>query len=894
MSWHSRLANVFRGTRLSNDIDREVAFHLAELEDELVARGMSRDGARWQARRRFGNVGRQQERMRDANILAWLDSLLADVRYAARTLRASAGFTTVAVASLALGIGANTAIFSLVNAVMLRDLPVRDPQALVLVGMAGGDATSFTNPLWEQVRDHAGVFDGVLAYGSATFNLAESGEERPADGLWVSGSFFNVLGVRAALGRVLGPGDDVRGCPATAVVSHAFWRAELGGDPAVVGRSMSFNGQRFDIAGVVEPGFTGLEVGRAPSFYVPLCAAAVLDPSGSFLDHRSWWFLNVIGRLPTGTTTTQANARLAQVSPALFAATLPAHFSVENQRDYLGRSLDVRPSLNALSGLRQAYAAALVVLMAIVGLVLLIACANVANLMLARATVRQRELAVRIALGAGRGRIVRQLFVEGLLLSSVGAAAGVALAWWGSRLLVAFLSTTRNPVSLELGPDGAVLGFTVAVAVATAVLFGLAPAWRALRTDPQGAMKAHGRSVVESQSRFGIGKVLVTLQVALSLVLVTGAALLLGSFRAMATVDAGFDPSRVLVVEANLRLPRAQLARGIEEQRRIVERLRAIRGVERASSAFNTPLGRSTWNDLVVIPGAPPSRRPEDREIYLNQVWDGYFATLGMRLLSGRDFEARDVPGSPKVAIINQTAAERYFGAKDPVGRMFRMALGDGTTPPITVIGVVSDAKYQTLREETLPTAFFAMAQDTSFGANVTFVVKGAGDVADLRASVARAVMEVSPRATLRLRPLELQVSDTMTRERVLATLSVFFGGLALLLAMIGLYGTMSYTVARRRSEIGIRLALGAAESRVLGGVLREVALVLGIGLLLGSVGVLGTTRLVERFLFGVTPRDPAVLAGSAVLLSVVAFVAGWLPARRASRLDPMQTLREE
>lgn len=891
--WHTRLFNVFRDTRVSRDIERELAFHLAEREDDLVARGMAPADAKREARRRFGRPSALSERTRDVDVSQWLESVMRDMRYAARALLASRGFALVAILSLALGIGANTAIFSLINAVMLRDLPVRDPERLALVVLSGGESSVFTNPLWEQVRDRQDVFDGVFAYGDATFNLATSGEENRISGAWVSGSFFPTLGVRASMGRTLAPSDDTPGCPAVIAVSHAYWQGSMGSDPGVVGRTLSFDGNRVEIVGVVDPRFTGLEKGRSPQFFLPLCAEAVFDGTGGFLKHRSWWFLQVIGRLRRDLTMAQTKERLATESADFFASTVPPAWSAENAKNYVARRLDVFPSLEGLSPLRRQYADALYVLMGIVGVVLLIACANVANLMLARSAVRQRELAVRVAIGAGRGRIVRQLFTEGLLLSIVGAAAGIVLAWWGSRALVAMLSTSGEVVSLDLGVDVPVLAFTVSVAVGTAILFGLAPAWRGARVDPNEALTSQGRGIVDGHSRFSVGKFLVSAQVALSLVLVTAAALLLGSFRTMATMDIGFRTEGVVVAQANLHIPTEQRAQGLVEQRRILERLRALPDVRSASASFTTPLSNQTWNDLVQVQGVRFAR-PEDAEVYINLVSDEYFTTLGMRLLSGRDLSERDVPTSPLVAVINETAVRRFFKGREALGSTFTLERGNGSSPPYQVVGIVSDAKYGSLRDQTPATAFFAMSQDTSFGGSVSFVVRGNTGFASLRTSVGQALSVVAPRATVRYRPLSEQVADAMQRERLLAALSAFFGALALLLAVIGLYGTMAYSVARRRTEIGIRLALGAARTRVLRDVMIEVAHVLSLGVVLGVAGALASTRFVQSFLFGVAPRDPATFIVSALVLVLAAVLAGLIPARRAARMDPMTALRSD
>ena len=888
-----RLLNLCRPSRVDADLRRELDFHLAEREDDLVAAGRTRAQAQAEARRRFGNRMAVHERTRAMDLVPLLDALMADVRYALRSMAARKGFAVVAIASLALGIGANTAIFSLINAVMLRALPVERPAELVALQFAEQQfAGAFTNPQWEQVRDAPGSLGGVFAFGGAQFNLAESGEARRVDGAWVSGSYFDVLGVTPALGRMLSREDDVRGCPATVVVSHAFWQSELGGDPSVVGRTLSLDGHPVPVIGVADRRFTGLEAGRPTRVFVPLCAAPVLMGPDNFLDNRSWWSFRVLGRLRAGVPLDAVNARLRSASAGFMANTVPPNWRPEDQQRYLARRLEARPGLEHLSSLRNSYARALWVLMAIVGLVLAIACANVANLMLARSAARQREFAVRVALGAGRWRVVRQLLTEGVLLSSTGAALGLGFAWWGGRLLVRLLSTTDEPVHLDLAPDGAVLGFTAVVAVGTALLFSLAPAWRASRADPQGAMKANGRGVVGGEPRIGFGKALVMIQVAMSLVLVVGAGLLGGSFRSLERVDAGFTSEGVLVVGADLKLPPGQAGRGLPLQAQLLERLRMLPGVVRASSAFNTPISHMQWNNDLAVDGVPT--RSEDATTWINQVWDGYFETLGMTLVAGRDFGPRDVPGTARVAVINESAARRFFPGRSALGQVFRLPEGRTLTPPIEVVGVVRDAKYQDLREAPAPTAFLSMQQDTAWGSSVKFVLRVTGPVHMIEPAVVRTFAELAPRASLEFTPLARQVGESIGRDRILATLSTFFGGLALLLAMIGLYGTMAYAVARRRSEIGIRLALGAASSRVLWSVLREVGLLVGVGVLGGLAAALASSHWLGDFLFGLTPRDPATLAGSALLLAGVAVVAGYVPARRASRLDPMQTLRED
>jgi putative ABC transport system permease protein len=819
------------------------------------------------------------------------DAIFQDVRYAIRALRSSPGFAAVAILSLALGIGANTAIFSLIDSVILKTLPVSHPEQLLQVTM--GKNPSFTNPMWEKLRDTQDVFSGMFAYGGGRFDLAGGGEARYAQGNFASGQFFDTLGLHALVGRTFTATDDRRGCAGAAVLSYGFWQKEYGGHPDTVGKTISLDNHPFEIVGVLQPGFTGFDVGSEQDVYIPVCAEKIIHGDSSMLDHRSAWWLRVIGRPKPGVSANQAEARLKTLAPQVFEATTPPNYKADQQERYRKTSFDVQAAANGLSNIRRQYQQALMVLMAIVGVVLLIACANVANLLLARSEARQREIAIRMALGSGRGRLMRQLLTESLVLSLGGASLGVLFAHWGARLLVSFLSSGGNPVFLDLTIDARMLVFTIGVAVVTGLLFGLAPAWKGTRVDPQSAMKANGRGVIEG-SRFSIGKALVVVQVALSLVLVTGAGLMLSTFFRLEKLDAGFDREHILLASVDLRnghYPEERRGAAFEE---MLSRLRALPGVRSVSASDLTPISGSFWNEDLEIEGYT-SKGKEDTLVYFNEVSDHFFDTMGTALIAGRDFNVHDTPKSKKVALVNQTVARRYFAGQNPIGKRFRAEEGRKMGEYVEIIGVVKDAKYGTLREETLPTAYTAESQKAKRNSSATFEVRAAaGSPNALINGVKAAIGGVNPDISLQFKTLALQVDESLARERLLATLSGFFGSLALLLAMIGLYGVMSYNVARRRNEIGIRMALGAERAQVLRMVLREVALLIGVGLAIGLGATLGTTRFVESFLYGTKPGDPWTLASAAGVLALVAALAGFLPARRASRLEPMNALREE
>jgi predicted permease len=906
MGWLRRLRGTLVGSTPADGLDDEMRFHLEARIREYVERGLSAREARDLALKRFGSVTLAKERARDADTLRWLADIGQDLRDASRQLRKTPVFAFVVVLSLALGIGANTAIFSLLDAMLLRTLPVAEPERLVRIGSAsaGDRSSTWSYGIWDQIRQHAPMFDGAIACSSIErFNMADrGGETEPVDGILVSGDFFSVLGVRAVAGRLLTGADDVRegsGAPA-AVISYALWQRRFGGIPNIAGTPLVVERVPFTIVGVAPPTFFGIEVGRAFDVAIPIAAESLIHGKDSRLNEAGGWsFLTVLARLKPGQSSEEATAALRGVQPEIRAGAMPRLLPPALQRDFLTQPFFLTPIAAGMSPLRRTYGRPLLILSAIVALVLLIACANIANLLLARTTARRHELSVRVSLGASRWRIARQQLVESVLLASAGAGAGLLFAVWGSHALAALVSTPGRPVVLDLSLDWRVLGFTAAVTLATLVVFATSPALRAMRAEPIDAMKQRDR---DGSGNVPLSSGLVVAQVALSLVLVVAAGLFVRTFERLATVPLGFDGDRVLVATVNLYRTAIDPAARLPFYDGLVERVAAVPGVERAAASIVTPIGGNTLIDVVNLPGVPPATQPFDggrlsaRATLVNYVTPGWFAAYGMRMRAGRDFTDRDSASAAPVVVVNETFARRFFSDRNPIGATFAGMAPPGMVPAQkTVVGVVADAVYDSLRDEPAPVMFAPLPQ-APVGApqQISISIRSAGGSPTAVAhDVASALTSVDRDLTFSFRAVSDQVSTSIRQERLIALLSGFFGLLALLIAGVGLYGVTSYAVGRRRGEMSIRMALGARPTTIIGLVLSRVCRLVALGVAIGAVLSLWAARFVSSLLFGVEPHDMPTLFGAVVVLASVGAVAAWLPARRASRIDPAEVLRE-
>jgi predicted permease len=903
----TRVAALVRSRRRQDrELDDEIASHLAEAAEEFVAQGLSPDEARQAALRTFGGVVQAKEHYRQVRSFAWVDALGQDLRYACRTLVATPASTAIIVLTLALGIGANTAIFSILNGLLLRSLPVRDPARLVHVtdsvrrddGSTRVRAWSF--PVWAQIRDRAHLFDGATAWSPQQFDLASGGEAQFVEGIWADGRFFDVLGLPAVLGRTFSPLDDRPGGGPdgpVAVISYHHWQRRFGGDVHAIGRAIRLDGVPFTIVGVTPPDFFGLEVGRSFDVIVPVQTERLVRGGDSVLDSASTNFLRIVARLRPGQTLDEAAAGVRGVQEDVRAATLEPGQAPDR---FLSSPFTVLPAATGASYLRESYGRPVMLLAAIVALVLIVGCVNVANLQMARASRRRHELTVRLALGASRLRIARQLFAESLIIAGAGAALAVGLAALASRALVQQLSTPSSPVFLDLPVDRVVLAFTAGVAVLTAVLFGTAPAFRATRAAPIDALKAHGRMPIGGgRSRLTDG--LVVVQIALSMVLVVAAGLFTRSFAGLAQRPLGLDAERVLVVTVDAQRADADPARRLALFEQALLAARAVPDVSAAAASFLTPLGGGGLTPPVEAdaPAGATLSRPNrpNGEVFGNLVSPGFFDTFGTRIVAGRDFTDGDRRGAPRAIVVNEAFVRDVLGGGGAIGRTVTVFPRTPRALSAQIVGVAADAVYWSLHDPAPPTWYLPIAQfdvpGFPFEAARLSVRTEAGSPGRLQASVAAALSRVNPRLVLTFRPLADQVRGQLTRDRLMAQLAGSLGIMALLLAALGVYGVSGHALTRRRTEMAIRVALGAAPAGVVAWALRRLSILMAVGIAAGIAISLWAARFVEGLVYGLEPTEPSTLAAAAAILCATGVLAIWLPARRATRLDPVEVLRE-
>lgn len=810
-------------------------------------------------------------------------ALAIDWRDAWRSLRSAPLVSGFCVLSLALGIGGVTALFSILNSLSLKPLPVRQPQRLALL-----DDGAWTNPIWEAIRSRqSGIAESAGAWATDAFNLSPSGRADNVRGLFVSGGFFDMIGVRAAAGRLIDVRDDVRGGGAVAVISHTFWRTRLAAAPDAIGRTLVIERVPFTIVGVTAAGFFGPDVGRAYDVAIPLAAQPLVRPGSHTLDDRLSWWMNIMVRLRPGQSAGDATARLRAVQAQIRGETLPTIGQDDDRRHYLSDAMTLVPAPGGRSPLRSRFEQPLMAILVVIGFVLVIACANIASLLIARASARRREIAVRLALGASRFRVARQLLAESGLLAVAGAVGGAVVAWWGSRLLLSQFPPGGGRIDLDLSPDWRLLAFASLVTGLAALAAGIAPALSVGDLAAGDALKDRPAGSSAGPTRMRHATVVV--QVALSLALLVAAGLFARTFERLATRDIGFDRDGVLLVTVDTtRSP----ARGEARQQRfdrVIAAAAAVPGVSSAAGSFISPLGSAAWNTVIEMPGSSLPRR--QRLSWVNAVSPRWFESMGMRMLEGRDFTSADRQGAPMVAVVNRAFARRYLPAGSALGQTFAAQEPEGPRR-YQVVGVIEDAVYRSLRAAMDPTMYTPIAQTADLDWTIVVAARSAGPVDAIVRGVPDAIQRSEAEAVLSVRTLRDQLDASLTQERLLATLGVFFGGLALLLAAVGLYGLTAFSVASRRAEIGIRIALGAGVDGIVRLVLRRIAILVAIGLAAGAALSVYAAPLVRTLLYDVEPRDPLTVGGAAIVLLAVALFAAWLPARRAARIDPVAALR--
>jgi predicted permease len=897
----SRVLAIFRGRNLEHGLDAELRAHLDSLTEENIRRGMNEKEARHAARREFGGIEQTKESYRDQRSLPFLEALAQDLHYAGRMLGRSPGFTAVTIMTLALGIGANTGLFSLVNSVLLGNLPVRNPQELVVVKYADSRSQQteedFSYPMYQAMRDKNMVFANVLTRSGVNFNASYGGQSERAVGEMVSGNYFETLGVRPFLGRLIDAEDDrTPGAHPVAVLSYGYWQRRFGSDPAIVGKNMVLNDNPIRIIGITPPGFYGTELARNPDIRVPLMMATVFRPvpANRLQNPRHRW-MTILARRKPEVTVAHAQATLDILYHQVLAAELQELGSSVNAHDKeraLASRIQLEPGNQGFAHLRGEMERPLLLMFSVTGIVLLVACANLANLLLARNAKRKQEVSVRLAIGAGRGRLIRQWLTESLLLAVLGGCAGIVVAYWAKTALLGFLPADFS-ANLHAPMDLRVLSFALLASLITGLLFGLAPALQLSETGVSIALRADAPAIASGERLFSLRSALIFLQVALSLPLLIGAGLFLHSLRNLRGVNTGFVKENVFLATLNPAL------NGYPEERikslydDLLSRVRTLPGVRAASLTTSSVISGGWDQEGVTVEGYEPGP-DENMSPNAALISPGYFQTMGIPFAKGRDFTEQDTARRPKVVIINETMAHYFFGNKDPLGKKIGTDDDPKVPPDREIIGVVKDAKYVRLSEAPRRHFYAPMAQEPRLS-DMTLQVRTSGDPEKIGDLVRARVHDLDANLPLyATTTLEIQIDNSLTQERLLTWLSILFGLLATLLASLGLSGVVAFSVARRTREIGIRMALGAQPGDILRNVVSHIAFLVTAGMAVGLAAACGLTRLLASMLYEVGSADPLAFAGACFLLGIVAALAAYLPAQRATQVDPVIALRYE
>jgi predicted permease len=902
-----RMRALFRRGTMERELDDELRFHLERQADELERGGLPRDEALRKARLAFGGLESTKEAARDARGTALVESLLQDLRYALRVLRKQPGFSITVILVLGLGIGANVATFTVMDALLLRTLPVPHAEELVIVGdpdsvgsdWVGSPVHRYASyPVYQDLRDRNHVLSGLYASGNLyTPDVVIPGTggaiEHPTLRV-VTENFFDVLRVRASIGRAIVP-DDGRGGEPVIVLSYRYWQRRFGGDPSAVGREMVVNRVPLTIVGVTPASFPGDVVGQIIDGWVPMAIEPLLQPKVPPLTDRSFSWLQMMGRLAPGVDLSRARSELAALEAESIRSHATGNDLTQFDDDLREEPINVQSGARGFSRGRRAYGPALNILMAAVALVVLIVCANVSNLMLVRGVARGREITVRMTLGAGRSRLVRQLFTESLLLAAAGGLVGCFVAGGGSRLLLAMAGTQRGPIPLDVSPDARVLAFTAFVTILAALLFGLAPAARATRVEIATALRAGGPSLVGAHARLGrfaAGKALVVVQIALSVVLLVGAGLLIRTMQRIVEADLGFDRDHVLVARVNAEKSGYEGPRSFTLMRDLVDHLRAVPSVTGVSTTMHGLFTGNRGSVRVDVPGFTPSAFA-DLEVEYDAIGPDFFRTIGARIQVGRDFDAGDSEKAERVAIINRTAATAYFHGVNPIGRVILDETEDHSMRPATIVAVVDDIQARSVRAIAGRWVYFPIFQ-RDVQPSFVIVVRVAGEATKSFPAIRDALLARYRNLRFEIRSVNDLVADSVAEDRLTTRVTTFFGAVALLLAALGLYGVTAYATSQRTSELGLRIALGADPRSVTRMIVGEGARLAALGLAAGIPMALVATALIRRQLFQVNPFDPATLSLAAVVLAGMALLASYIPARRAARIAPLEALRVE